>query len=59
MPGLAPKLPLLYSDEDGAYRLVKSFKELVKQNFKNLVLTAPGERIMDPNFGGWIKKFSF
>ena len=59
MPGLTPKLPLIYSSTDGAYGLVKSFKELVKQNFKNLVLTSPGERIMDPLFGVGIRNFLF
>ena len=59
MPGLTPKLPLTYSSEDGAYRLLKSYKELVKQNFKNLILTAPGERMMDPLFGVGIRNFLF
>lgn len=59
MSGLTPKLPLIRSDEDGTYKLIKSYKELVKQNFKNLVLTAPGERMMDPNFGVGLRNFLF
>ena len=39
------------SDEDGHYALNKTFLETTKQNFKNLLLTNPGEKIMDPAFG--------
>jgi len=59
MAGLTPKLPLALSAEDGIYRLVKTYKELVKQNFMNLIMTAPGERMMDPNFGVGIRNFLF
>ena len=59
MSGLTPKLPLVRSNEDGTYKLIKSYKELVKQNFKNLVLTAPGERMMDPNFGVGLRNYLF
>ena len=41
----------MLSDEHGAYGLNKTFKETTKQNFKNLLLTIPGEKVMDPNFG--------
>jgi len=57
MFGYAPKLPIHRDSKDG-FTLIKSIPESVKQNLKNLVLTAPGERIMDPNFGvgirGWL-----
>tara|TARA_R110002020_G_scaffold412409_2_gene622001 strand:- start:446 stop:745 length:300 start_codon:yes stop_codon:yes gene_type:complete len=33
--------------------------EVLKQNFKNLVLTAPGERVMLPTFGVGIRNFLF
>ena len=59
MSGLTPKLPLMPSTEDGTYRLIKSYKELVKQNFTNLVLTAPGERMMDPHFGVGLRNYLF
>ena len=59
MSGLTPKLPLVRSVEDGTYRLIKSYKELVKQNFTNLILTAPGERMMDPHFGVGLRNFLF
>lgn len=59
MAGLTPKLPLVIDESDGAYLLIKDFRELVKQNFKNLILTAPGERIMDINFGVGIRNYLF
>ena len=49
--GISVKLPLAYDEEDGPYRLTKSLKETVAQNFKHLVLTSPGERVMLPEFG--------
>ena len=58
MPGLAPKLPLSTDNIDG-YTLIKSYNELVTQNLKNLILTAPGERMMDPTFGVGIRNFLF
>jgi len=59
MPGITPLLPLVNGAEDGAYELIKTYKKLVKQNFKNLVLTAPGERMMDTRFGVGIRNFLF
>jgi phage baseplate assembly protein W len=51
MSGLSVKLPLAIDDTDGAYSLLKTYLDLVRQNFKMLLLTNPGERIMDINFG--------
>ena len=48
--GLSPKLPMSLHPADG-YRLTKTYKEMVKQNIKMLILTCPGERMMDPLFG--------
>tara|TARA_Y100000310_G_scaffold279693_1_gene298958 strand:+ start:10875 stop:11243 length:369 start_codon:yes stop_codon:yes gene_type:complete len=58
MAGLAPKLPLTYNSRDG-FTLLKNFQELAKQNFKMLILTIPGERVMEPNFGVGITQFLF
>ena len=58
MSGLSPKLPLSTDNVDG-YTLIKSYNELVTQNLKNLILTAPGERIMDPTFGVGIRNYLF
>ena len=49
--GYSAKLPLAYTKADGPYLLTKDLTENTKQNFKNLVLTNPGERVMEPDFG--------
>jgi|TARA_R110000824_G_scaffold13496_12_gene58749 phage baseplate assembly protein W len=49
--GYSAKLPLAYTNDDGPYLLTKDLTENTKQNFKNLVLTNPGERVMEPDFG--------
>ena len=59
MSGISPKLPLANNKVDGAYELNKTVKESVKQNLKNLLLTNPGERIMDPLFGLGLNKYLF
>tara|TARA_R100000808_G_C2109505_1_gene124036 strand:+ start:345 stop:713 length:369 start_codon:yes stop_codon:yes gene_type:complete len=57
--GISLKIPLRYNKEDGPYQLTKTLAETVKQNFKNLVLTIPGERIMDPEFGVGVHQLLF
>ena len=59
MYGVSPKLPLIVDDLDGHYGLTKTVREAVKQNFKNLILTSPGERVMDSNFGVGLRNFLF
>ena len=49
--GISVKLPFTRTDEDGPFALNKSLADAVKQNFKGLVLTMPGESIMDMDFG--------
>jgi hypothetical protein len=56
--GLSPKFPLSVS-EYGDFTNNETIKDLVKQNFKNLLLTIPGERIMIPDLGIGIKRFLF
>jgi len=56
--GITPLLPLSFSKE-GPYNLIVDLKDVVKQNFKNLVLTEPGERIMDTNFGVGLMAYLF
>jgi phage baseplate assembly protein W len=46
------------SDNSG-YHLISDIRTNIKQNLKMLVLTSPGERVMDPNFGVGIKRFLF
>jgi len=58
MSSLSVALPLRIDSGDG-FRMNKSLKPLVKQNLKMLLLTIPGERIMDPDFGIGIKRYLF
>mgnify|MGYP003626981069 CR=1 FL=1 len=59
MQGIGPELPLNRDHRFGNYSLVTSYKEEVKQNFKNLLLTSPGERMMIPDFGVGLRNFLF
>lgn len=56
--GLSPSLPLSRDPQDG-YKLNKSYVNMVKQNIKMLLLTAPGERMMDPMFGVGMRNYLF
>ena len=58
MPGYSPKLPLELDHHDG-FGLTKTYYEVAKQNLKMLILTNPGERIMEPDFGAGIRKRLF
>jgi len=58
MAGLSPRLPLMKSTIDG-FETIKSINGLVSQNLKMLILTSPGERVMEPQFGVGIRSFFF
>jgi phage baseplate assembly protein W len=57
--GIGPKLTLAPNVEDGAYGLLKNISEVAKQNLKMIVLTNPGERVMDADFGVGLKRYLF
>jgi uncharacterized protein len=57
--GISVKLPLSYDEVDGPFLLNKDLKEVVRQNLKNLMLTEPGERVMDADFGVGLKRLLF
>jgi phage baseplate assembly protein W len=59
MHGIGPELPLHRDERFGNYSLVTSYVKQVKQNFKNLLLTCPGERMMNPDFGVGLRNFLF
>lgn len=59
MFGYSVKLPLKYDLQDGAYLMNKNLKEVVAQNFKMLLLTNKGERVMDTNFGIGLRAMLF
>jgi hypothetical protein len=56
--GYSPKLPLSLQSGIG-YTLNKTIPEMIKQNVKMLLLTSPGERLMDNNFGVGLKNYLF
>ena len=51
MPNYSPSLPLTYSPRDGAFENLQDLISVTTQNLKMILLTAPGEKIMDPEFG--------
>jgi len=59
MRGFSPKFPLQRSNKGGVYTVNTTFKDTIQQNFKNLVLTNNGERVMDVNFGVGIRSYFF
>ena len=58
MSSISIKTPITFDSGDG-FTMLKTLPEVVKQNLKMLILTNPGERVMDPNFGVGIQKFLF
>jgi|TARA_R110000824_G_scaffold14605_3_gene62097 phage baseplate assembly protein W len=55
--GYSPKLPLTTTMVH--YDMIDDIRENIKQNFKNLLLTSPGERIMIPDFGVGLRRYLF
>jgi phage baseplate assembly protein W len=55
--GYSVKLPLKYSQQDGPYSLNKALNDTIRQNLKHLLLTNPGERIMDLSFGVGLRNY--
>ena len=58
MPSYAPALPITRDSSDG-FTVIRDFSSLVKQNLKMLLLTIPGERVMEPEYGVGLKTFLF
>ena len=58
MASLSVRLPLARSATDG-FNMIKSFRDMVRQNFKMLLLTSPGERVMEPDFGVGLRRYLF
>ncbi len=59
MKAIGPRLPLSKDSTFGFFSLIDEYKEEIKQNLKNLVLTSPGERVMNPDFGVGLRRFLF
>jgi phage baseplate assembly protein W len=58
MSSIAVRLPLTLDSADG-FGMLKTIKTVIKQNLKMLILTEPGERIMEPEFGVGMKRYLF
>ena len=58
MGSLSIALPIVQDGSDG-FRMNKNMRSLIKQNLKMLILTNPGERVMEPDFGVGINQFLF
>ena len=59
MQGIGPLLPLSIDSRHGTYSLITDYHAEIKQNFKNLILTNPGERIFNSDFGVGLRRFLF
>jgi|TARA_Y100000296_G_C5032362_1_gene185519 phage baseplate assembly protein W len=59
MYGIGAKLPLSVDNVDGHFVLIKTLVDEIKQNLFHLIMTSPGERIMDIDFGVGIRNFLF
>ena len=58
MASFGVALPIQRDSADG-FRMLKDFRKLIAQNLKMLVLTNPGERVMEPEFGVGMKRYLF
>ena len=56
--GFSISIPMQRDARDG-FKMNKTYKQVVNQNLKMLLLTVPGERIMDPGFGVGVRRFLF
>lgn len=54
----APKFPLR-KKENSTFENVRDIKELIKFHLTNLLLTNPGEKISDPEYGVGLRKYLF
>ena len=61
MPNYSILFPLDLSTGEAGFAKINdnNIKELARFNLKNIILTSPGERIMDINFGVGIKRYLF
>lgn len=54
----APKFPLR-KKKNGTFQNVDDLKDLIKFHLINLILTNPGEKISDPEYGVGLRKYLF
>jgi len=58
MASISVRLPVVLDGTDG-FGTITSIRDMVKQNLKMLILTNPGERVMEPEFGVGITQYLF
>jgi len=58
MSSIGVRLPLTLDSGDG-FTMNKSMVRVIQQNFKMLLLTDKGERVMNPDYGVGVKRFLF
>ena len=58
MSNISPVLPLTLDPANG-FRNNHTEVAAIIQDLKMLILTSPGERVMDPNFGVGMRRFLF
>ncbi len=58
---IAPAFPLEIEEETGSYTTygVTDLTKVIDQNLKMTLLTSPGERLFDSNFGVGLRKYLF
>lgn len=58
---IAPSFPLRINEDTGNYETygISDLTKVVDQNIKMTLLTVPGERMMDNNFGVGLSKYLF
>jgi phage baseplate assembly protein W len=57
--GLSTKLPLEFSERYGHFEQNEDVFEQIKQNLKDLLLTAPGERFIELEYGVGLYDYLF
>ena len=58
MSSIGVKIPIAFDTSEG-FQMLKTYREAIKQNLKMLILTDPGERVMEPNFGVGLRRLLF
>ena len=53
-----PSIPMARDSADG-FKNIKQIRDLVRQNLTNLILTMPGERVFQPNYGVGVRQYLF
>ena len=58
MSAFGVKIPITKDSGDG-FTMLKDLKSTFRQNLKMLIMTNPGEKVMNPDFGVGMQQFAF